>query len=150
MKPPAVIAPAITQAEIINRWDMATEREERTERTLPTYAEAFGRRGRGESERRLIPHVIAALESRGETTQREVRCAAGRADIVTAVAVYEVKCRLTPDALAEAIGQALLYRACIDPKLDAVVVGVRHPGCEALYESAATVGVQVWLWEVVR
>lgn len=34
MKPPAIVAPEITEAEVVNRWDMATEREGRAEKTL--------------------------------------------------------------------------------------------------------------------
>lgn len=34
MKPAAVVAPEITEAEIVNRWDLATGREERAEKTL--------------------------------------------------------------------------------------------------------------------
>ena len=34
MKPPAIEAPEISEAEIVNRWDLATGREERAEKTL--------------------------------------------------------------------------------------------------------------------
>lgn len=34
MKPPAIVAPEITEAEIVNRWDAATGREQRAEKTL--------------------------------------------------------------------------------------------------------------------
>jgi hypothetical protein len=86
-------------------------------------------------ERKLISEGISLL-SRG--------CQAGQADIVTSDAVYEVKHLLTKENIFKAIGQVLLYRECINPSANAIIVGI-DGGIKSLIPSINQLGVKVEL-----
>jgi hypothetical protein len=74
------------------------------------------------------------------------RCQAGQADIVTKDTVYEVKRVLTKENIFRAIGQVLLYRECINPSANAVIVGI-DGGIKDLIPFINQLGVKVELIE---
>ncbi len=73
-------------------------------------------------------------------------CQAGQADIVTSDTIYEVKHILTKTDVFRAIGQVLLYRECINPSANAVLVGV-DGGIKSLIPFINQLGVKVELIE---
>ena len=62
------------------------------------------------------------LIRKGYKAIRQVSCKAGIVDIVSDDAIYEVKSYLTLSDFKDAIGQVLLYRQCINPRLKAFIV----------------------------
>lgn len=75
-----------------------------------------------QTEREMVDLYCRMLESEGIPYQREVKNACGRADIVTADTVYEVKLDLTRPVLFKAMGQVTMYAAALG-KPRRVVIG---------------------------
>jgi DNA-binding Xre family transcriptional regulator len=75
-------------------------------------------------------------------------CAAGVADLATVArdVIFEVKHRLTRAALYQAVGQVLIYRACINPQARAVIVGYPTMETAALQPHIAALGIEVICW----
>jgi hypothetical protein len=93
-------------------------------------------------EKELEAMYAAVLESRGEVVRRQVRTAAGIADIVTDDAVIEVKLNLTRAALFSAVGQVTVYAAELG-RPRRVVFGYRVPGTEKLIDAIRLAGIEV-------
>lgn len=95
--------------------------------------------------------IELALESKliaqNIDVQRQVHCEAGIADVVTPNAIYEIKDELSKGKLREAIAQVIAYRACINPKAIAIVVGRKHGKYNPDTKYAKMLGVKVMIWE---
>lgn len=104
-------------------------------------------RGTQKTEAAIEKEFAARLRKQGHTVQRQVLCGAGKADIVTESAVYEIKKTLRRDELFKALGQVLLYREALGNHLRPVIVGHCAPnvylGTEFAY--IRTLGVEVIL-----
>lgn len=85
------------------------------------------------------------LEAAGETVGRQVRTPWGRADIVTADTVYEVKLRLTRVSLFQAVGQVMVYAAGLK-KPKRVIYGQRTSETDSLVEGVRSLGIEVEVW----
>lgn len=73
-------------------------------------------------EKNLENEVLNHLRLQGIRVQVQVKCEAGIADIVTPIAIYELKHLLTRVELFKAVGQVLMYRQCINPDAQAIIV----------------------------
>lgn len=90
--------------------------------------------------------LVDRLEAFGHSVERQVWVGVGRADVVTADAVYEVKRELTRSALFAAIGQVLVYASALG-KPRRVVVGLRSKDrVDDLIAQARLAGVEVETW----
>jgi hypothetical protein len=98
-------------------------------------------------ERSVEAQLADDLRQAGHIVKRQQHCAAGRADIVTEEAIYEIKHRLTRNQMFEAVGQVLTYRQAIDPNLRPVIVGRPDRETRDLIAPVAALGVEVILWE---
>jgi len=86
------------------------------------------------------------LQSQGKEVQREVKCLAGVADIVTDDAIYEIKNTLTAKSIFEAIGQVLVYRFCIKPDARAIIVGRYAEDVDKLRITVESMGIEIIIW----
>lgn len=144
----AIVQPATDIAIPDSPWSKSCAHPgRRKNRYLPTMAVAMGRRLPGENEESFQQLIERTLTARGECFRSQVRCVGGRADIVSDVAVYELKCRLYPSDTVHAVGQVLMYRQAINPRLRAVIVGILDPKSEAVYANVKALGVDIWAWE---
>ena len=73
------------------------------------------------SEDELERFLVQRLEESGATCRRQVPCNVGIADVITETHVYEIKFRADRRELFTAIGQVLVYRQAINPRLVPVV-----------------------------
>lgn len=96
-------------------------------------------------EAALVQAFTAHLVQEGHRVALQVPCAVGIADVVTEQAVYEVKYWLTRQNFVSALGQVQLYRAAINPRLRAVIVGFEVPSVSlaALIHYAQQLDVEV-------
>ena len=143
---------AITDQTALNYMRVARQVEAVPELAdmLPSYLYSgvrYTKKGfRGET---TLRHAIAVkLTAQDKIVREQVPSAVGIADIVTDVAVYEVKFFLSRLVFFEAIGQVLMYRQALDPSLRAVVVGFRDPRSDItdLVPYAQKFGVDVLFW----
>lgn len=88
------------------------------------------------------------LERQGILVERQVRCRAGKIDIVAGDTIYEIKLHLTREALFTAIGQVLIYRQAFNPTYRAVVIGLEDASAyiQDIIDYAYQLGVQIQLW----
>jgi hypothetical protein len=78
------------------------------------------------SERELEEALADYLSASGASPRRQVPCAGGLIDILTADAVYELKVDRGRSSFFQAVGQVLLYRAAVGPALRAVIAIPEH------------------------
>ncbi|MBD2681577.1 hypothetical protein H6G98_28575 [Nostoc sp. FACHB-857] len=78
--------------------------------------------------------------------ERQVSCQAGIADVVTRNAIYEIKLHLNKTEVFKAIGQVLLYRQCINPNCEAIIV-CKSSQVRDLYQVIKELDVQIFEWE---
>lgn len=102
-------------------------------------------------ERDVVDALVTDLRRVGVPVVREVKCAAGVADVVTPDAVYEVELLLSRNVLFHALGQVLLYRAALDYTKRAVIVGLHDSSSPitALLPYAQQLGVEVVFYKPV-
>lgn len=98
------------------------------------------------TEKKLERAIVNHLRKSGIEAKCQVRCAAGIADIVTPDAVYEVEQTLSRQKIFEAIGQVLLYRACINPHAKAIIAGYGASDLNTLKPYISSLGVEVLEW----
>ena len=100
-------------------------------------------------ERDVVATLVTDLRRANVPVAREVKCAAGVADVVTPDAVYEVELLLSRDVLFHALGQVLLYRAALDHGKRAVIVGLHDPSSPvtALLPFVQQLGVEVMFYK---
>lgn len=95
------------------------------------------------SERDIEIALGLELESQGHIVERQARCKAGLADIVTEDSVFEIKGRLNKNEIFTAIGQLLLYNQCFKrPHL--VIIG-RPSSALRLLEQVQALDIEVAL-----
>lgn len=75
-------------------------------------------------ERKMEDAICGGLKERRVRWERQKRCGAGIADIVTDTRVCELKTTISFQSLAQAIGQVLIYAACIGGGRRPTVIGV--------------------------
>jgi hypothetical protein len=99
-------------------------------------------------ERDVEEAIVSQLRAQGIQAERQVSCPAGRIDIVTSDALYEVELFLSRDVFFHALGQILLYRQSFDPTKKAIIVGFADPGADitdlVVYARQLNVEVQFW------
>lgn len=102
------------------------------------------------TEKQLQTAFVEYLEAQGEACQIEVNCSVGRADIVTADAIYEIKHPIDREGLFKAVGQVLLYRAAINPSLRAVIVFLepQTDDFQPYIDAVLATGIEVILWRI--
>jgi hypothetical protein len=90
--------------------------------------------------------LVRRLEGLGiRPIQRQVKCRAGIADVVTPDTVYEVKLSLTRVSLFQAVGQVSVYARELErPKR--VIVGQWTPDTDRLAASIRKLGIDVEAW----
>jgi DNA-binding Xre family transcriptional regulator len=112
---------------------------------LPQQAPTGDSRG---DHQALRTAVIEALRAQGIILSEPVVCIAGEPDIVTAShdAIYSVHSRLTRDRVCAALGELMLYRACINPHARTIIVGHATPEALVLRPLIASLGVEVMFW----
>jgi hypothetical protein len=87
--------------------------------------------------------LVRRLEGVGiRPIERQVRCRAGIADVVTADTVYEVKLSLTRVSLFQAVGQVSVYARELE-RQNRVIVGQWTPETDRLAASIRKLGIQV-------
>lgn len=84
------------------------------------------------------------LENTGIKYQRQFRCSAGIVDVITWDAIYEVKHNLTRDGLIRAVGQLVLYSACIDTHKKKIVVTNAFNCSKGILDVLGRVGVYLY------
>ncbi|SRR6266487_425781 len=98
----------------------------------------YGKKKPGRPESTLEALIGKSLEEQGISVRYQVSCNAGRADIVTPDAIYEVKPEIRyPAKLYEAIGQVLVYRQLINPSAQVFVAGYQQIGGSSQKQRAA-------------
>jgi len=98
-------------------------------------------------EKEFEDSFCSKLEKEKINYQRQVKCVAGIADVVTDTHVYELKRHLTKSDIISAVGQVLLYRECIDPTAIAVIVGCEEKNTQDMIKYVNALGVEVMLWK---
>lgn len=98
------------------------------------------------TEKTVERAIAAHLRKNGAKVRCQVRCVMGIADIVTPDAIYEVEQTLTRQKIFEAVGQVLLYRACINPQAKAIIAGGSTSDLDVLRPYIASLGVEVMVW----
>jgi hypothetical protein len=101
-------------------------------------------------ERDIEEAIVGQLHAQGIHAERQVSCSAGRIDIVTSDALYEVELFLSRDVFFHALGQILLYRQSFDPTRKAIIVGFLDPGADItnLVAYARPLNVEVQFWSI--
>ncbi len=74
------------------------------------------------SHEEIVRQLVADLEAQGERPQTGMALPSGYPDIVTEGQIYEIKPKLTVQAMQKAIGQLVLYGADL-PGRELVIVG---------------------------
>jgi hypothetical protein len=94
--------------------------------------------------------MVKFLQGQGMQVKRQVSCPAGKLDLVTPDALYEVELFLSRDIFFHALGQILLYRQSFDPTRNAIIAGLADPGSDVtdLINYADQLGVKVQFWTV--
>lgn len=94
--------------------------------------------------------IVRQLHTQNIQTERQVSCPAGKIDIVTPDALYEVELFLSRDIFFHALGQILLYRQSFDPTRRAIIAGLADPGADItdLITYARPLDVEVQFWSV--
>lgn len=104
--------------------------------------------GASKSEKELEDDIARSLAENGLTVHRQVSCVDGIADIVTNDAIYEIKEPLTRDSFFKAIGQVLIYRNALNPRLRAVIVYQTAIGnIKSIHKEAEQLGIEVLQWK---
>jgi hypothetical protein len=101
-------------------------------------------------ERDIEEAIVCQLRAQGIQAERQVSCPAGKIDIVTPDALYEVELFLSRDVFFHALGQILLYRQSFDPTRKAIIAGFAGPGTDInnLVAYARPLNVEVLFWAV--
>jgi hypothetical protein len=101
-------------------------------------------------ERDIEEAIVKHLQAQGIPAERQVTCPAGKIDIVTPDALYEVELFLSRDVFFHALGQVLLYRQSFDPMRRAIIAGLLDPGSDItdLVAYARPLDVDVEFWSV--
>jgi len=101
-------------------------------------------------ERDIEEAIVSHLQAQGIQAERQVSCRAGKIDIVTPDALYEVELFLSRDIFFHALGQVLLYRQSFDPTRKAIIAGLADPGSDItdLIAYARQLNVEVQFWTV--
>ena len=86
-------------------------------------AARFKKSGAKNGEAAIENALAARMTARGEKHEQQVYCGTGIIDILSDVAVYEVKAKLGRNEIIRAVGQVLLYRAAVGGDRRAVIVG---------------------------
>lgn len=94
--------------------------------------------------------IVRSLQAQGIWVKRQVSCGAGRIDLVTLDALYEVELFLSRSIFFHALGQVLLYRQAFDPTRKAIIVGLADPGSDItdLTAYARQLNVEVQFWTI--
>jgi len=101
-------------------------------------------------ERDIEEAMVSHLQAQGIQAERQVSCPAGKIDVVTPDALYEVELFLSRDVFFHALGQVLLYRQSFDPTRNAIIAGLADPGSDItdLIAYARQLNVEVQFWTV--
>ena len=97
-------------------------------------------------EAELEAAVAAFLEGEGAKVRRDVRCAAGAADLATDDAIYELRPVLDLRALSAAVGRLKLLGAQLNPRARLVVV-CEQSSVPQVRAMALQAGVDVLRWD---
>jgi len=101
-----------------------------------------------EDEAYLEDCIARALDRRGINYERQVRCSAGIADIVTPQAIIELKDYLSIKELFSATGQVIAYQQVINPKARLWIVGLAiDQTAIKVAKAVAKAGVSVLVWD---
>lgn len=94
----------------------------------------------------LEANFCASLELAGIPYQRQVRCEAGIADVVTTGCVFEIKVKPSRSQFFQAIGQVLLYQEALSIDKAAVLIDA-DTYVQDLIPVARRAGVEVLVWK---
>ena len=100
----------------------------------------------GQYERDIEEGLMIILDYWGQEPQRQVPSLVGIADIVTKTAIYEIKYLLNRQTIFHALGQVLLYRACLCPDATPILVGHILEDITPFRKVLDRMGVQVQCW----
>lgn len=108
--------------------------------------EALGRTSRRQArEAKFERELVDLFSGSGTFVRRQVDCGlAGRADVVTDDAIYELKVELNRRTLQQAMGQLMLYRPHINPSAR-LVIACLYSRVEHLHEKARLSGFDILL-----
>lgn len=109
----------------------------------------MARKIRANDEALLESAVVDLFSGAGMFVKQQVPCLAGRADLVTKNAIFELKAYLSRRSLHQAIGQLTLYRPHLNPSAKMVVVCIKS-SVRRLHERAREAGVEVLEWSDIK
>jgi hypothetical protein len=107
------------------------------------------RKTRANDEAVLENAVLDLFSGAGMFVRQQVPCPAGRADLVTKNAIFELKAYLNRRSLHQAIGQLTLYRPHLNPSAELVVVCIKS-SVRGLHERAREAGIEVLEWPDIK